>query len=282
MLTLLLDKTTNQWRQALTLCDELTRRGQCGSDLLRLASALRVPLELLLHHITTHHQLLQRYNDQCLEWFTRCETLYRHLYVEAYGIMDKSGGQRQPTVNDGHARQAVPLDPESALNHIQTHDVRVSLPSDNGALAKFPRHSTLALITGINEKIDSLWEHYDREAEALESLLVPPPMDTSIWSMLKEIEKELLLIQSVLLSLMAEQNGDEDIITLYTLCSTLQDQLKLLHTALCEESNNVIPLRDNVLVKFEVSANFLRCVTQTCEVVLSQRPLEHPSLGNIF
>ncbi len=272
-----------EWRQVLARCDELTRRGHCGPELLRLASGLRVPLESLLQAAQDHYRAVQAYLELCQAWFARCDTLYRSLYVQAYAALDR--GTAKLTINDGHARHAVPLDPDCALNTVQTQrPVCLLVPSDNASLLKFPRVSGLESVQHIQAKLDALWLSYDQEADALhtEAMAVPPVPAECSRQALSQIEQPLLLVQGVLLSLSSEQADDDDaVVALYGQCGALHLRLTLLVESLYTTAANVTVLRDNVLVKFAESTGLMQKLTQVYETVQSHRGPD-PGLADIF
>lgn len=270
---------SQEWRQLLGRCDELTRHGHCGPELLRLASSLR--LETLLQAAQDHARAVQSYQELCQQWFGRCDTLYRSLYVQSYALLDR--GTVKVTLNDGHARHAVPVDPDCALNTVQVGQVTVQLPCDNQAIQKLPRQSGLDNVP--IGKLDALWLCYDEEVDAaytdvVDALPAVPPACSH--AALALLQQPLLRLQGVLLDLCEdEEEQQEVVVSLYGQCGALQQGLTQMVDALYRLSTNVAVLRDNVLAKLAESMALLQKVTRVCETVRSHR-LEDSGLTNIF
>ena len=279
------------WRQVLACCDDLTRRGLCGPDLLRLASQLRVPLEAFLQTGERQHQALQRHVQQCLAWFKRCEELYQALYVDAYAALDRIPAQgqttRRATVNDGHARHAVPLDPDSAFNTVCRARWSASRCHWRTTHCASSPASSLANTPNAAAKVDALWQRYEREAQQLHAdpvMALPTDCPGCDVSALASLEEQLLLIQSVLLSLYRErqQSQEDDLTEVYGHCSELQLQLERVVARVNDEVRNGEVWRDNVLVKFFECSQLITRLTQTYELHQAQRPLVQGHLANIF
>jgi hypothetical protein len=258
------NQASQQWRCILVACDDLLRQGQCGPDVLRLASELEPLIGVLLQCVSSQCTQIHLYTERCTEAMrVTTPQLYQRLYIDAYAMLDRG---QQTVVNDGAARHNVTLDPEGCFNHIQCDGpVVLTLPSDNESLYKYASHSSLNTISNVRSKVDALWQSYDTECESLMTVLAQPLEGLEkMQEANTNVTQQMSLLQGVLNRLYNESQHI-NVLNIYSQSVELMRQLAALQKEVRTQTSNTTMWRDNVLVRLCESAQLLQRVTRPYE-----------------
>lgn len=268
-----INKASQLWHDILDEIDRLIRSSSVGSDVQRIVSQTSFDIKQYFIEIHRRHSQLRDYVTNIPTHYKHCEIVYQNLYIEMYNILDKTGVKIN---NDGHTRHNVPIDPNSALNLIQTDVVKVSLVLENESVLKYPI-STLN-VPNIEQKMAHFESYYNDEVDAIqEKLIIPQCNDSRLCELLSLLENHLTLIRTSIISL---TKSNDQVQLAYHRCSQLISLLESLITLIRNEEKNVMTMRDNIIVKFMVSTELYRTMTQA--YYLTQSTISSPNIKPLF
>ncbi len=265
------------WRDAQARADALVHCARYGPALSTLMAQTRLALEQLLWDVRQQHQALQQYATNAPLLFERLRGFYQHLHVRAQALTD----QFTPTLNDGHARAAVPVDPASALNTLSL-DGYVVLCSENEATQKYPPRSTLGAKRDVHKRLLDYAQYYGDECDALHLALREPQArvvtSDALTPQLVALQRHLFPRHSKEETMMDEK---DDLTRLDQLLRCVPASVSTLLRALQQEQQACATLRDNALARLQCAGALYSNLTKTYWLHQAHR-LDSAGYASIF
>lgn len=166
--------------------DAAYRRGERGDVFLCQISQLKLQYDQFIAHHTALHQSIEKWVNQSIALFQRCDVAYQTIFLMTYASMERPRRVNDPSPILKPAN--VPIDPESALNLIDFEQaMRMTLYNDNETLYKFPP-SNLTKVKNIEARLAEIETFYANECLVIDEHLSQCRQIEENYQLLEDIE----------------------------------------------------------------------------------------------